>query len=559
MPLTADVFALSDALVNDLAEVQPVSATMAGIPGHDDRWDDYSVAGQKRVETLFGLYQEKLAGLPRGSDPREQVASDVMAEYLELQMDIFRHQEHLLDLNSIASPFQNIRQVFDVMDRSSQAAWENIIRRLETIEQAAWSYQALLESAREIGHVVARRQVLTCIGQGRVNAGERSSFHTLAGALDSSPAATPALKERLHKAIAHACRIYGDLAEYLERVYLPAAHEEDAVGRDRYERCARRYLGMRLDAQEAYRWGWDQVHSIEAEMRRLSRVIAPDKSLPEVLEWLQTDPQHCAPTQQAFLDVMLDRQVKALNDLNGKHFDIPDEIRKVTVNLAPPGGPLGAYYIPPTEDFSRPGSVWYSLGDRPMVPIYDQISTAYHEGFPGHHLQCGLQVYLADTLSRLHRLFIWYPGYGEGWALYTERLMHELGYFEKPEYELGMWACQLMRACRVVLDIGLHLKLPIPATESFHPGQVWDYDRAVQFMHERGGMTLDRSHSEITRYLGWPAQAICYKLGERAILGLRDELRKRQGDAFTLRAFHQAVVGSGPMGLDMLRRRLLGE
>ncbi|HEY3997900.1 MAG TPA: DUF885 domain-containing protein, partial [Candidatus Xenobia bacterium] len=523
MPVTANVFTLSDALVNELVELQPVTATMVGIPGHDDEWDDYSLEGCDRLEALLRATSERLRGLPAPSAAWETLARDVMEEFLHKELDVFRHQDHLLALNSIESPFQNIRQVFDVMDKSTPAGWEHMATRLEKMEQATWSYQARLESARRVGHVVARRQVQTAIEQGRVNAGPRSSFNDLV------TACPPAQRGRMEKAAAHACKSYQELGDYLERVYLPHAVAEDAVGRERYERSAGRFLGARLDADEAYRWGWDEVHRIEAEMTRLAKLIDADKSLSQVIAVLREDPAHASPSQSAFIEVMLARQNQAMSDLSGTHFDIPDQIRQVTVQMAPPGGPLGAYYIPPTEDFSRAGSIWYSVGDHEHVPLFDQISTAYHEGFPGHHLQCGIQVALADKLSRLHRLFVWYPGYGEGWALYTERLMHELGYFEKPEYELGMWACQLMRACRVVVDIGCHLKLPIPPGESFHPGEVWGYDLAVAFLHERGGLALDRSVSEVVRYLGWPGQAICYKLGERAILALRDELKQRPG------------------------------
>ncbi|MEO6462402.1 MAG: DUF885 domain-containing protein, partial [Candidatus Eisenbacteria bacterium] len=251
-----------------------------------------------------------------------------------------------------------------------------------------------------------------------------------------------------------------------------------------------------------------------------------------------------------------------LADLDGKHFDIPDEVRQVEVKIAPPGGALGAYYIQPSEDFTRPGTVWYSLAPDEVkdIPLYGHITTAYHEGFPGHHLQCGIQVALADQLSRLHRLSVWYPGYGEGWALYTELLMHELGYFEKPEYVLGMLNAQLFRACRVVIDIGSHLELPIPRDETdFHPGEPWTFERAVEFLIARCGEEEDYARSEVTRYYGWPGQAISYKVGERVIMELREELKAKQGPAFQLKEFHARVLGSGPVGLELLRERVLAD
>jgi uncharacterized protein (DUF885 family) len=316
---------------------------------------------------------------------------------------------------------------------------------------------------------------------------------------------------------------------------------------------------MDFDPLETYEWGWSEVHRIEAAMARIAREIRPGATVPEVIDLLIRDPDRCAKDAEEFLAVMRERQERALRELDGRHFDIPAPARRIEVKIAPPGGALGAYYIPPSEDFSRPGTVWYSPAKTTMMPLYDEISTAYHEGFPGHHLQCAIQVHLAGRLSRLHSLIVWYPGHGEGWALYAEQLMDELGYFEKPEYVLGMLNAKLMRACRVVVDIGMHLELPIPKDETFHPGEVWNYDLGVAFMHGRAFLPIENARSEVTRYLGWPGQAIAYKVGERVILELREELKRRKGPAFDLKDFHTRVVGSGSVGLDHLRELVLSE
>ena len=220
---------------------------------------------------------------------------------------------------------------------------------------------------------------------------------------------------------------------------------------------------------------------------------------------------------------------------------------------------MGAYYVQPSEDFSRPGTVWYSLGDQQDIPLWDEISTAYHEGFPGHHLQCGVQISLADRLSRLHRVVVWHPGYGEGWALYTELLMDELGYLEKPEYVLGMLSAEMLRACRVVIDLGLHLGYGIPGDALFHPGEPWSFEIAVEMLTELAFLYPAYAVSEVVRYLGWPGQAISYKVGERTILDLRAELQARRGGDFDLKEFHARILGSGPVGLAHLRELVLAD
>jgi uncharacterized protein (DUF885 family) len=265
---------------------------------------------------------------------------------------------------------------------------------------------------------------------------------------------------------------------------------------------------------------------------------------------LDSDPARCAATRDDFVAFVSNVQRQAVEQLAGTHFDVPAELRTVTVKIAPPGGSLGAWYMSPAEDFSRPGSIWYAPGERERIPFWQEVSTAYHEGFPGHHLQIGTSVLEREKLSRFHRMAIWYSGAGEGWALYAERLMDELGYFEKPEYRLGLLASQLFRSCRVVVDIGCHLQLAIPATAPLHGGEAWTYERAVDYMNIIGLQARDMCESEVKRYLGWWGQAISYKVGEREILDMRHTARQEPG--FDLKDFHSRLLAAGAIRLDHL-------
>jgi len=232
-------------------------------------------------------------------------------------------------------------------------------------------------------------------------------------------------------------------------------------------------------------------------------------------------------------------------------------MRSISVNIAPPGGSLGAWYVGPSEDFSRPGSIWYAPGERERIPYWQEVSTAYHEGFPGHHLQVATAVHEREKLSRFQRSVVWYSGAGEGWALYAERLMDELGFFEKPEYRLGLLSSQLFRATRVVVDIGTQLELRIPDHAPLHPGEPWDYSTAVDYMEKVGLNARDIAESEVKRYLGWVGQAIAYKVGEREILKIRDEARARDGSAFDRKRFHSQLLEAGAIRLDLLREVML--
>lgn len=553
--LSQTPFSLGDALVEEVAALRPIQATFYGIQGHDQRWDDLSPAGVAHVAARLSAWRERVQALPPQSERWSALAVHVMRDWLDRELSAFAHRDHHVDLNTIASSFQIVRMVFDSMSTATAAGWTNVAARLETMGGALDGYRQSLAAGLAAGEVVAARQVRGAIAQGRVHEGERSFFRGLPASFAASGVDDAALAARIAAAVPGACAAYGALTDWLETTYLPHARAEDGVGRERYLREMRRWLGSTPDPEETCAWGWTEVTRILGKMRQLAATVAPGKTLPEVLALLRSDPARGAPDKAAMLAVMSDRQRRALAELDGRHFDIPDAIRRIEVKLAPPGGPLGAYYVPPSEDFSRPGTIWYSLHGEGPFALYDQVSTAYHEGFPGHHLQCGIQVSLTQDLCRLHRVVDGYAGYAEGWALYVEQLMGELGYYEKPEYELGMLANGLIRACRVVFDIGAHLGLAIPGDAPFHPGERWTYELGVEMMHTLGGLEPEHAASEVTRYLGWPGQAISYKVGERAMLLLRREFLAGGG---ALKDFHTRVLACGNVSLDLLREQVMG-
>jgi uncharacterized protein (DUF885 family) len=236
--------------------------------------------------------------------------------------------------------------------------------------------------------------------------------------------------------------------------------------------------------------------------------------------------------------------------MEGRYFDIDPRIRHCDVKLAAEGGAAAPYYVPPSEDLSRPGSTWYPTLGHTTFPKWWAVSVWYHEAVPGHHLQCATSTLQRDRQSRFQRLAGWTSGYGEGWALYAERLMDELGYFDDPGIEMGYLSNQALRAARVVLDIGAHLHLPIPVGRGGLSGRVFDRSSMVAFLAEQALLADDFAQSEADRYLGLPGQAISYKVGERVWLDTRESARRRLGAAFDLKHWHSYGLRLGPMGLD---------
>ncbi len=548
----ATPFEISDVYVEQLVELAPEFATSIGDPRGADRWSDYGLGGQHALVDLARATRSELVAHLDHPDRDQRTAARVLVESLDRRIESHEAGDHLEDLGHLASSFRSLRTTFDSMDQGSAAGWEAIAGRLDRLPEAFEQYASRLEAGRTAGRVVARRQAVSVAEQARALQGAESAYRLLVERAERAGFGSERLASAAERAMAGA----GEFAHYLEEVYLPSSRGRDAVGRETYERKAAQFLGMPVDAIEAYEWGWGEFQRLVDAMTEVAERIEPGATLDSMTARLEADPELRAGSREVFCEAIEARLADAVERLDGSHFDVDPRIHRITVNIAPPGGALGAYYVRPSEDFSRPGSVWYSVGDQTEFPLYHQISTAYHEGFPGHHLQIATAMANAERLSRAHRLTVWYPGYGEGWAMYTERLMGELGFLERPEYEFGMLAKQLYRAARVVVDIGLHLELEIPPSAPIGPGERWSYELATQYMRRFGFRTEAQSHAEVLRYLGWPGQAISYKIGEREILSIRFETERRLGADFDLKRFHSEMIGNGAIGLAMLRSEM---
>jgi uncharacterized protein (DUF885 family) len=546
-------FEIADRLTEEYSDLDPISATSIGVSGRDHLPTDYSPDGAEARTDLFRRARSELGEHLEHPDPIQSFAARVITGWLDTRLDEADSRKSTWDLNHIYSPFQEARDVFDVMARDDAESWDSITARLNSFPFMLEGYRESLTRGLESGEVAAIRQVMSVIEQVETEAGTESRFV----GLEAEAAEAGFGSESLSRAVETARQACRDFAGWLKTSYLPAAPEADGVGGDRYLVGADSFLGMPLDLDETYQWGWSEVQRILGEMERTASEIDDTSSLAGVLDMLENDPARAAATRQEFIDFVQAIQDQAITQLDGTHFDVPEPIKTVTVNLAPPGGALGAWYIGPSEDFSRPGSIWYAPGERDSLPYWSEVTTAYHEGFPGHHLQVGIAQLEEERLSRFHRMYIWYSGAGEGWALYAERLMDELGYFEKPEYRLGLLASQLFRATRVVVDIGNHLSLTIPDDAPLHRGERWNFERAVDYMEQLAVIPRDVAESEVKRYLGWWGQAISYKVGEREILSIRDDAMKAAGAGFDQKDFHSRMLRAGAIRLDHLRSVML--
>ena len=546
----ASVHEISNKYVSDYVALDPITATNLGFAGSDDKLTDLSPEGHAaRDELAVRALADITAAEP--ADASEDAARAVFLERTGLEHERYEAGETESSLNVIASPIQSVRDIFDQMPTDTPDEWATIGRRLSAVPAALEGLRASLSHAASRGHVSALRQVTKVADQCDVWASTFFTSFVASADVDGS------VRSSLDAGAAAASSAYAEFASFLRTSLAPKAPAKDAVGEERYRLGSRYFTGSRLDLTEAYAWGWDEFLGIEAEMKKVAARLKPGATLAETAAFLDEQPRYQVHGKDGLRAWMQELSDKALLDLRDVHFDLPDALMKLEGKIAPPGGGVGAYYTPPTADFSRPGRMWWSVDEgKTVFPTWRETSTVYHEGVPGHHLQCATAVYQSETLNDFQRLMCWVSGHGEGWALYSERLMRELGYLDDDGDLLGMLDAHLFRAARVIIDIGMHLELEIPAGTGFHPGERWTPELGLEFMLTRTLQEPAASRDEIDRYLGWPGQAPAYKLGERLWLAAREDARTRKGADFDLKQFHKDALEMGSMGLDTLRDRL---
>jgi uncharacterized protein (DUF885 family) len=543
---------IAEAYVERAAELDPVAATEIGIAGYDDRMTDLSPAGfAARADLDRATVTAMDAAV--ATDERERIAKAAMIERLGLQVERYDAGDVTSELNIIASQVQAVRMIFDLMPASGEEAQHNIAARLAAVPDAYAGLRRTYAEAARRGRVAAARQVTACARQCADWSAPGTGFYAgLAGRIP----ATGALRAELDEAAAAASAATAELGQFLETELLPLAPQRDAAGRDRYARASRDFLGATIDLDEAYAWGWSEVIRLKAEMARVAGQIAPGGTLADAVTTLDADPSRRITGRENLRAWMQEFADHAITELNGTHFDIPEPALRIECMIAPTSSG-GIYYTGPSEDWTRPGRMWWALPDGlEEFSTWKEVTTIYHEGVPGHHLQIAQAIFQQDHLNRWQRLMCGTAGHSEGWALYSERLMQELGYLDDPGNYLGMLDAQLLRAARVVVDLGVHLELTIPAGTGWHEGETWDADLAWEFLRAHVQIEEGMLRFELDRYLGWPGQAPSYKLGERIWLQAREDARTRKGADFSLREFHRQALALGSMGLDPLREAL---
>ncbi|MER8070319.1 DUF885 domain-containing protein [Streptomyces sp. NPDC094034] len=541
---------VADAYVDALIELDPITGTYLGVAESSRRLPDFSPAGQQAVADLGRATLARLEvaeTLPGADSDAERRCGRLLRERLTAELAVHDAEEGLRLVSNIHSPVHHLRDAFPLTPAETDEDWSAIAERLRAVPAALAGYRESLALGLERKLPGGPRATATFIGQLTEWVGEERGWFE-----EFVSAGPDGLRTELDAAARTATASLAELRDWMREVYAPAVEgSPDTVGRERYARWSRYFNGTDLDLDEAYAYGWSEYHRLRAEMTTEAEKILPGADPWEALAHLDEHGKHIEGVEEVrvWLQELMD---EAIDALDGTHFELAERVRRVESRIAPPGGAAAPYYTGPSEDFSRPGRTWLPTMGETRFPVYDLVSTWYHEGVPGHHLQIAQWTHVADQLSRYQASVGQVSANAEGWALYAERLMDELGFLPDAERRLGYLDAQMMRACRVIVDIGMHLELEIPADSPFHPGERWTPELAQEFFGNHSGRPADFVESELIRYLSMPAQAIGYKLGERAWLLGRENARRAHGDAFDAKAWHMAALSQGSLGLDDL-------
>ncbi|WP_127782050.1 DUF885 domain-containing protein [Rhodococcus sp. X156] len=535
---------IADRYLDGVARLSPTVSTELGLPYGAGELDDFSPAGTAAQLQLVRATLDELADAD-ATDPVEARCATLLRERLEAELAQIEHGEDLRAIRNLFSPMHSVREIFTMMPTETEADWEQVRLRLTAVPRSYAGYTESLREGVRQGLLAGPRQVSTAIDQLTAWLDSHYWAELVAPAPESMAAGLAAAADEATGACVA-------LREFLRDTYAPvAAVEPDTVGPERYARCARYWTGSDVDLQEAYAWAWEEFARIDTDLRAEAQRVRAGATPAEAMALLASEGEAVEGVEQVRqrLQAMMDT---AVAELDGTHFDLAEPVQKVEAMIAPAGGAAAPYYTPPSLDFSRPGRTWLPTMGQQRFPLWDLVSTWYHEGVPGHHLQLAQWILVAPQLSKYQTTLGMVSANAEGWALYAERLMDELGYLRTPGERIGYLDAQQMRAVRVIIDIGMHCQLSIPDDADFHPGEQWTPELGREFFGLHCGRSAEFADSELIRYLGMPGQAISYKLGERAWLRGRELARAEQGDSFDLKRWHMAALSMGSLGLDDL-------
>ncbi len=532
---------LADEYLEALFEREPTLGTFYSIEGADhDQLPDNSLEALADWEKREDVWLDKLIKLeePTAVGSRDWVSYGILRETLESAIDLRVCQDSLWQASDATGWHRDLPFIFDIQPVDTIEHRVQALDRLSSVAQFIDIEIANLRTGLDMGYSSPRVSVEAVPNQVRSLISEDSIFLSPARRSDDEDFSLGVAKIYTDEIIPAVNRF----ADFIETIYLPQAREEIAItanpdGAKCYPARVRSFVTIQPSADQIHTVGLQQIDSIRSEMRVTIDQYFGGGSISEFMRRINEDAEFTFPTEQAVLDYSiagLDAAKAAMEKAFGT-LPIADVLVKSYPDFAASGS--GEYHSS-SEDGSRPGIFYIAVIDPTGRSRSNQLSTLYHETYPGHHLQGAIALELGEKVHPIAR-YLWNSGYGEGWALYAERLADELDLYSTPLDHMGLFSDQGARAARLVIDSGIHTK-------------GWTRQEAVEYMMANTGWAPIDIQNEINRYIAWPGQATSYMLGMLEIRRLREFAENELGQYFDMRAFHDRVVGFGSITLPML-------
>lgn len=535
--------------------VSPLLATNVGDPRGQNRLSDDSLnairsQNKKRTTFLNRLNRIQAASLPDSS----QIDHELTRLRLRSQLDHFEYQAYLMPINNREGFHISFPELPRIMNPSSVEDFENYIARLLDFSRFTDQQIALMKLGIEANltqPAIIMRNSATQAEAQIVTDPKDSLFYTLAAEAAEKFLDDEEWKE-LSESIEYAVKSsvipsYAKFAEFLTNEYLPACRGTISAsalprGREYYQNQIERFTTIQVSPEQLHQTGLNENQRIRNEMNSIRKRVGFEGDLESFLEHLRTDPRFYPKTADQLMKeaaLILKKADGRLPELFAHLPRIPYGLREIPEYVAPQT--TSAYYWPPSTDGTRGGVYYLNTYNLSARPLYQLEALSLHEAVPGHHLQLAIQAELTDVhpMSRESNL----NAFIEGWALYSERLGKEIGFYQDPYQEFGRLSMEAWRASRLVVDTGIHWF-------------GWTRDQAIDYMEKNTALSKHNIIAEVDRYIGWPGQALSYKTGELAIRRIRSDAEENLGKKFDLREFHDRVLEAGAIPIPMLESRI---
>ena len=536
-----------------VVDSSPEYAVFMGDIDRASEWDDVSLEQQAENDAQLAVFEQTLKSIDSNNLSEASALNQrLLLAQIQRQRERYALGFNLVEITMRGGP-QSLFTVTETLPFRTEADYERWLQRLEALPARLEQEQAILQAGVDRGIVQARVIMQRIPGQlakiTQVDTLENPFYKPFLDFPEGiDPAKLQMLSERGARAIEdHVGPSYRKFEQFFNEVYLPASRVEVGIGalksgREMYESAARRFTTTSLSPEQIHQIGLDEVARIRGEMEELIQELGFDGDLQDFNDYLRTAPEFYYESPEALFEGYLavsKRLDPELVKLFGRLPRMPYGVRAIPEQIAP--DTTTAYYMRPAADGSRAGYYYVNLYRPEVRPKYEMEVLSVHEAVPGHHLQ----IALAQELEGLptFRKLSGPTAFIEGWGLYSERLGYDMGLYRDPYSRYGQLIYDMWRAVRLVVDTGMHY-------------MGWTREQAIEYFKNNAAKTEADIINEIDRYIGWPGQALAYKIGQLKILELRSRAEQRLGDRFDIRAFHDHLLGAGALPLDVLEERM---